>query len=92
MFAKTLALCFIALVTGLLYLALRWFQKRGLVGPRGMLWLNVLVFSAIFLTSVFAAYDDPLPPNPMDAVMRWSVLLLSPVIVAISSIRIARTR
>lgn len=87
-----MAVALLVVTSGLLFLALRWSQRRGYVGKRGLLWLTLAVFLMIFLMNVVRALQDPFPKASLDAVLQWSVLIGALAIVAISGVKIARKR
>ena len=92
MFENVIAIVFILITTGLLWMAYRWAKRRGYMGERNMIRLTLAVFSLVFLTNLVDLIRDPMPEQASDLTLQWGVLLASLAVIVICGIKVVRAR
>jgi len=83
-----IAIAFILVVAGVLWLAVRWAKDKGFIQQRGMLLLTIGIFFIIFVERLVRTIHDPFHEGALDR----AVLVGSLAIVIGYGIRLVRAR
>jgi len=71
-----IAIAFILVVAGVLWLAVRWAKDKGFIQQRGMLLLTIGIFFIIFVERLVQAIGDPSSRDALDLALMIGSLLI----------------